>query len=194
MSIAPSTTLERVRPLRRGGVVVVRGARTVLRMCLVLIALCVILIAIVTGSARIGLPFLAAYKPTLESRLTEYLQSPVSIAELEARWVGSGPILRARGVQLTDPQGRLAQFEELLIDVDVPRSILAARPIMDELTLVGAELAMDYDREKGFLIHGVGSKGAIGGAPARLSEGSSGGGFNAVAWYARYAINRATPR
>jgi len=175
------TTLERVRPLRRGGVAVARGARGLLRLCLLLILLCVILVAVLTGSARIGLPFLAAYKPSLETRLSDYLQSPVSIEELDARWAGTGPILRARGVQLTDPEGRHAQFDELLIDVNVPRSVFAAAPIMDELTLVGADLALDYDTEKGLRIHGVNRDGAYA-SNSRDQDQPRGDGFNAVAW------------
>jgi len=88
-------SLERVRPLRRGGVAVVRGARSLFRVCTALIVILVLLVAVLTASARIGLPFLAAYKPTLEARLTDYLQSPVSIESLDARWAGSGPILLA---------------------------------------------------------------------------------------------------
>jgi len=180
MSGAGQTTLGSTRPLKRSGVVVARSARTLFRICVLAIALCVILIAILTASARIGLPFLTAYKPSLEARLGEYLQSPVSITELEARWLGSGPILRARGVQLTDPQGRIAQFDELLIDLDVPRSLLAGGPVMNELTLVGADLAMDYDATHGLRIHGVGRSTGI--ATSTATASSSGQGFNAVAW------------
>ncbi len=163
---------------------VARGARGLLRVCFLLIILAVILIAVITAGARIGLPFLSAYKPSLENRLSDYLQSPVSIAELDARWVGTGPVLRARGVQLTDPLGRVAQFDELLMDLDLPRSLLAGAAVMDELTLVGADLALDYDRDNGIRVHGV-NRGPGIKPPKRQNtgEGSSRAeGFNAVAW------------
>ena len=184
MTRAYEPSLERARPLRRGGVAVVRGARGLLRVCLLLILLIVLLVAVVTGSARVGLPFLSAYKPTLENRLSEYLESPVTIDELDTRWEGTGPLLRARGVELTDPEGRSARFDELLIDVNVPRSILAGGPVMDELTLVGADLAMSYDRSGGLRINGLSKEGGIGARRSAnpSSSTSSGGGFNAVAW------------
>jgi len=113
-----------------------------------------VLVAIVTLSARIALPFLELYKPALETRLSEFLKSPVTIAELDARWEGTGPVLRARGVQISDPMNRNAQFEELLIDLNVPRSIVSGAVVMDELTLVGADLVLDYSRDNGVELHG----------------------------------------
>jgi len=184
MSVGTTPSMERARPLRRSGVAVARGARGLLRLCLLILVLCVILVAVITASARIGLPFLAAYKPSLESGLSDYLQSPVTIEELDARWAGTGPILRARGVQLTDPLGRHAQFDELLIDMNVPRSILAGSPVMDELILVGADLALDYDRENGIRVHGVNRDGALATATVTTPEEAAkkDDGFNAVAW------------
>ena len=128
------------------------------RLLFTVLLLILVLIAIVTLSARIALPFLANYKPTLEERLSEYLKSPVTIAELDARWEGTGPVLRARGVQISDPMNRNAQFEELLIDLDLPRSIMSGAPVMDELTLVGADLVLAYDPDNGLQLHGVNSE------------------------------------
>lgn len=188
MQGASNPTIERTRPLRRSGVLVARGARGLLRLCVVLFFLIIILLAIITVSARIGLPFLAAYKPALEDRLSDYLQSPVSIAELDTRWVGTGPVLRALGVELTDPQGRQTRFEELLIDVDLPRSILTGSPVMDELTLIGANLAVDYDPETGVAISGLSrASSRTGEANGRAQEiatnaNSREKGFNAIAW------------
>lgn len=186
MALAFKPSLEGARPLRRGGVAVARGARGLLRVCLLLVLLIVLLVAVVTGSARIGLPFLSAYKPTLEHRLSEFLESPVTIEELDTRWAGAGPLLRARGVELTDPQGRTAQFEEFLIDFNVPKSLLAGAPVMDELTLVGADLAMSYDSDIGLRINGLSEKrtSVIGGANRDAADANtkSGDGFNAVAW------------
>lgn len=184
MSSALQPNLERIKPIRRGGVVVARGARGLLRLCVLILFICVVLIAVITGGARIGLPFLTAYKPSLEVRLSEYLQSPVTIEELDARWAGTGPELRARGVQITDPQGRAAEFDELLIDLNVPRSLLAGAAVMDELTLVGAKLAMDYSADGGVRVHGVSSDTTF--APTRASNvtrsSSANAGFNTVAW------------
>jgi len=186
VAFAYKPSLEQARPLRRGGVAVARGARGLLRICLLLVLLIVLLVAIVTGSARIGLPFLAAYKPSLETKLSEYLESPVTIDELDTRWEGTGPLLRARGVELTDPQGRSARFDELLIDFNVPRSLIAGAPVMDELTLVGADLAMSYDGGSGLRINGISKEGsgAIGAQRQtnRATKPKAGGGFNAVAW------------
>ncbi len=184
MSSALQPNLERIKPIRRGGVVVARGARGLLRLCVLILFICVVLVAVITGGARIGLPFLTAYKPSLELRLSEYLQSPVTIEELDARWAGTGPELRARGVQITDPQGRVAKFDELLIDLNVPRSLFAGAAVMDELTLVGAKLAMEYSAEGGVLVHGVSSDTSF--APTRAlttnQSTSANTGFNTVAW------------
>jgi len=178
MAHAHEPSLERARPLRRGGVAVARGARGLLRLCLLLVLLIVLLVAVFTGSARIGLPFLSAYKPSLEHRLSGFLESPVTIEELDTRWRGTGPVLRARGVELTDPEGRSARFDEFLIDFNVLKSLMAGAPILDELTLVGADLAMQYDNDSGLRINGI-SKGGQG---TNTASSNKRGGFNAVAW------------
>lgn len=168
-----------------------RGARGLLRHCLLLVLLILLLVAILTLCARIGLPFLSTYKPSIETKLSEYLESPVSIEELDTRWEGTGPLIRAKGVELIDPEGRSAQFEELLIDLNVPRSLMAGAPVLDELTLVGADLAMSYGSGDGLRINGISKKGGIGGGnqtaePTSDNKGrqinKKGSGFNAVAW------------
>ena len=154
------------------------------RLCLVALLVFLILVAILTLSARIALPFLAYYKPTLEGRLSEFLKSPVTIAELDARWEGAGPVLRARGVQISDPMSRQAQFDELLIDLNVPRSIMSGSAVMDELTLVGVDLVLDYSRERGVELHGV-TRGNSRNAENESTSGSSKNrnrGFDALAW------------
>ncbi len=185
MQRAINKSVKRVRPWHRGGAAVARG---LLRVSLILLLLIIVFIAILTASARIGLPFLAAYKPSLEYRLSEYMQSPVSIDELNTRWVRSGPVLRAMGVQLTDPQGRQANFDEVLVDFNVPRSLFARAPVINELTLVGATLAIAYDPDTGLGISGVNQ--AVGRSIPPIADGQVGEstpvksvkGFNAVAW------------
>lgn len=178
-TVAPA--IERKLPESRNDTRLVLGVRRFFRLLFVAILVFLVLVALITLSARIALPFLANYKPTLETRLSEYLKSPVSIVELDVRWEGFGPVLRAQGVQIIDPMQRNAQVEELLIDLNIPRSILSRTPVMDELTLVGADLVLDYNPDTGLQLHGVNRDGAANTEPSSKS-GARNVGFNTVAW------------
>ena len=125
------------------------------RWFVLLVAVCLIALAIILLLARIGLPWLANYKGELESRLSEQLRGPVVIDSLSVRWEHFGPKLSARGVSLSESAERQVTLDEVLIDMNVAKSFSQREPVIDELTLVGANLSLEANDNGKFELHGV---------------------------------------
>ena len=149
-----STARSRVHTLAR------RSARASLLAAGVLL----VALAALTLAARLLLPLADGYRGEVEARLADRLGRPVEIGELGLRWRARGPELRLLDVALAEAgtverdggaaprpgtDGREPanerggfRFDELLLGVDLFASVARGAPIIDELTLVGAELAL----------------------------------------------------
>ena len=58
-----------------------RTAKLIARICLTFVGILLILLALLSAGVRLGLPLVANYKPNIESRLSDYLRSPVAIGD-----------------------------------------------------------------------------------------------------------------
>jgi len=150
------------------------ASRTTGRWLLFAFAICLIIFAILLLLVRLGLPWLSTYKGDIEARLSEQLRSPVVIDELSVRWEQFGPKLSAQGVSLSESAERQVSLDELLIDMNVWKTITQRAPVFDELTLVGAKLALEANSEGGFELHGLKRN--------QQSTASSGSGINMLSW------------
>ena len=146
-----------------------------------LLAVLLIIIAFLSAAARIGLPLLAGQKSALESRLSEYLHSPVNIGELSLRWRTLGPQLRASDVDVTEADDRQVNIDELLIDVNFAKSFWRRTLVINELTLVGANLSLEYAGEGEFHLRGIGSTSSAPESAAGASNQDS-TGVDLLAW------------
>ena len=134
---------------------VATAARSTARWVYLTSAVCLILLALLLLLARVGLPWLGTYKGEVEARLSEQLKSPVVIDDLSVRWEHFGPTLSATGVSLSESADRQVTLDEVLIDVNMLKSISQGTPIIDELTLVGVKLALETDNNGNFQLHGL---------------------------------------
>jgi len=117
---------------------IIKTARLTARVCITLIGILLILLALLSAGVRVGLPFVANYKPTIESRLSDYLRSPVAIGDLNLSWEGFGPMLKAENVAVYESSERKVTLDELLINLNLAKSVISGAPVINELTLVGA--------------------------------------------------------
>ena len=125
-------------------------ARGALRATVFVVGGALIALALLTLAARALLPLAEGYKGKLETRLGDYLGHPVVIGELDLAWRSRGPQLRLRDVSVRESAARAVSFEELRLDTN----LLGGASIIDELTLVGAELAIERSKE-GYRLHGL---------------------------------------
>ena len=68
-------------------------------------------------------------------------------------------MLRARDVAVLESVERKVSLDELLIDLNLAKSLLRGVPIINELTLVGARLAIEADAQGQWRLHGMESVG-----------------------------------
>lgn len=160
-------------------------ARHTVRYTYAVIGIVLILLAIFTLTARIGLPLVASYKNSIETRVSAYLNNPVDIGKLSLRWEGFGPLLRAVDVAVLETQERKVTLDELLIDINLAKTLLRGEPVINELSLVGVNLVVDADASGQLRVHGVEQTGQ-GNKPIFDNAGSDtrspAGGIDLVSW------------
>lgn len=88
-----------------------------------ILLLLLVLIALYVSIARQLIVWVGDYKIQLATTLSETLQTPVVIGELEGSWGIFSPIIEAANIQIGDDKQNL-QIDKLTIKVDVPQSIL----------------------------------------------------------------------
>lgn len=130
-------------------------ARHTVRVSGLLLGVLLILLAIFTLGARLALPALANYKSGIETRVSEYLKSPVEIGELSIKWEGFGPMLMASDVSVFESDDRKVTLDQLLIEVNLMNSLVQGQPVFNELSLVGANLAIEAGKDGQFNLHGM---------------------------------------
>lgn len=125
------------------------------RMCMTAFGIMLIIFAILSTFVRLGLPFVANYKNAIEVRVSDAFRSPVAIGELSLSWEGSGPVLKAEQVSVFESDERKVTLDALLIDINLFKSLFRGAPDINELTLVGARLAIESEPGGGISLHGM---------------------------------------
>lgn len=160
---------------------IIRTAKLTARVCLTIIGVLLILLALLSASARLGLPLVAHYKPNIESRLSDYLRSPVAIGDLKLSWEGLGPRLKAEQVAVFESSDRKVTLDELLIDLNLAKSVLRGVPVINELTLVGASLSIESDETGQYRLHGMDRVRSVRAVNAN-TDNIKGKGLDLMAW------------
>lgn len=160
---------------------IIRTAKLTARVCLTLIGILLILLALLSAGVRLGLPLVANYKPNIESRLSDYLRSPVAIGDLKLSWEGFGPLLKAEQVAVFESSDRKVTLDELLIDLNLAKSVFRGVPVINELTLVGASLSIEADETGQYRLHGM-DRVRSARAVNTKTESLKGKGLDLMAW------------
>lgn len=161
------------------------SARAMARLCLTITGILLILLALVSSGVRLALPLAAHYKGALESRVSDYLRSPVDIGSLSLSWEGLGPLLRARQVSIIESADRQVTLDELLVDLNLAKTLLRGIPVINELSLVGATLEIDAGEQGEWQLHGVESVGGGALSPIDKLAGNTteaNAGLDVLAW------------
>ena len=136
------------------------AARAALRWMLLFLAVALILLALLVSAARVGSPLLSGQIGTVESRLSDYLKTPVSIGELSLTWDGYSPKLSAGRVSIRESEDRQITVDSILLDANLIQTLISGKPIINELTLIGAELVLEVSDKGQLAVHGVAKRDA----------------------------------
>ncbi len=122
--------------------------------------------ALLLSLSRFLLPRLAEYRPDLEQLIGAYLHIPAHIDHLEIAWRGWEPVLRLDGFSLGDPGNPLAAFQQALVSLDLPRSLLGGRPVLRNIRLAGARLILERTADNELRLFAL----TTGGPPISLQD------------------------
>lgn len=89
----------------------------------VICAIFFILLAISFSIFRALTPWAKQYKPQIEHQLSGLLGQPVKIGDLETGWYWFQPVLKMKGVKLSDDKHRHIMMNQLLVGVNLWRSL-----------------------------------------------------------------------
>lgn len=153
-----------VRP-RRGAGVIGRATRWSLRAILIVVILVLLLVAILSALFRLGSPHIGIYKSEIQSWLSDYLQTPVEIGEMDFSWGGANPRITLQEVGLqssgasdatgagTDVESPV-RFKQVWLDLNLPSTLFKRGWDINEVTIVGADLDLEYSGQRGFRVRG----------------------------------------
>lgn len=131
-------------------------AHHTMRWTLLLVFTTLVFIAILTGAARISLPFAGNYRAEIQDYVSGYLGNSVEIGSLDLSWHGVGPRLVLGDIVLVSGAGQEQdlQFEEILLDLDLLRSWINGSWQIKEMSLVGANLSVEHLGDNQFRVYG----------------------------------------
>lgn len=117
----------------------------------------VILLAVLVTLARVLLPYLEGYRATLEARVSAYLGQPVAIERLDVRLLGLTPSVIFNKVTLKSSVGgeAIAHFEEIRIGLDLYGSLRSRAPVLSELVVRGAQIAVVRRSDGSYAVQGM---------------------------------------
>ena len=104
--------------------------------------------AVLLTVLRLALPFAADYRATLEERVADYLDTPVSIGSMEVEWHGLGPRLRLVDLRLQGPPParQPVWFDEAFVDIGLAPGGDDGLPVsIRSMSLVGLDLEIALD-------------------------------------------------
>ncbi len=100
--------------------------------------------AVLVSLLRLVLPEVDSYRGHVEEVVSGYLGQPVTITALDARLLGLSPKVILKGGTLRDAEARpTLRFEQLELALDPLASVRRGAPVLAELTVVGAHLALE---------------------------------------------------
>jgi len=102
-----------------------------------------VLLAVLATVARLSIGSVSEYRGKLEELAGQYLGQPVTISDMDARFIGFKPSILLKDVSLreADTREQLAHFEQIGIALNPLSSLRHLQPIID-LTIHGANIVI----------------------------------------------------
>ncbi|ASP38735.1 TIGR02099 family protein [Bacterioplanes sanyensis] len=101
-----------------------------------------VLLALYVSVGRQLIPLLETYQPDAQQWLSDQLQQPVAMTQLQGGWDGLSPLVRVQGLQLGPPgQGIYIDHVEALLDVSA--SAFYRQPVFRNIEVRGVRVTAD---------------------------------------------------
>lgn len=150
---------------KKRGTAIRRATRWSLRAIALAVLLILLLIAILSALLRLGSPHIGVYKTEIQAWLSDYLKTPVEIGEMDFSWGGANPRITLDNVSLQGNSGTAVDgvvagdgaavnFRQVWLDLNLPATVFGRGWDINEVTIVGADLDLEYHGEQDFRVRG----------------------------------------
>lgn len=131
-------------------------------------AVAILSLAALILSLRLLLPRMDGLTPRLEAALSDLMDHPVRVGQLQARWRILSARIRVDDLTILDSGDAfpLLRSERVEMTLDLPASLWRGRPVFDQVRVRGADLHVLRDEQGRIRV--LGGKGAAGGADTDL--------------------------
>ena len=121
-------------------------AKLLARLWLSLAAV-IILLAVVVSLARAFLPFIHLYHDDIEALVSDKLNAQVTFGSISGDWKNQGPSLQLTDIEVKslDNSSTPVAMEELMITINLWRSLWHLRFVTDEIKLINSQIEIDLD-------------------------------------------------
>ncbi len=147
-------TIKRSAPVAKAHMA--NAARFSFRMLMLSLFALLIVIALLTAVLRLGTPYVSSYKDEIQAWASDYLRTPVEIGSMEFDWGATSPRITLTDVALLDQSdgGKPIKLRQMLLDLNLFKTIFADGWHINEVTLVGVDLSLEYTGKQQFKITG----------------------------------------
>ncbi|MFU8837470.1 MAG: YhdP family protein [Thiohalomonadaceae bacterium] len=130
--------------------------RQLFRLLLITLVSLALFSAIAMTALRLAVGHVSEYRQEVSRLVGDYLGMPVQIAGIHSTMIGFKPALILEEITLLEQPTRqpLAEFSHLAITLDLPRSLLALRPMI-ALVLSGAEIHVQRQSDGSLVVQGL---------------------------------------
>jgi len=132
--------------------------RYLLRPLLVLVFITFLLIALLALLLSFASPYVGRYQSEIQARVSDYLGTPVALGEMKLDWGLTSPRLEIQDVRILSSENNTESpisFRQVRLDLNLPKTLFKSGWYVNQVTVVGADLAVDYYGEKDLRIKGI---------------------------------------
>lgn len=140
------------------------------RWVFILIFISLVFVAFFTGFARVSLPFVSIYRAEIQNYVSSFLGKTVEIGALDVSWQKFGPRLVLHDVVLDSgaDSSQNVDLKKIYLDLDLLRSWMNGAWQINEVSIVGAKLSLDYYGKQKIRVYGEHIDGGLSGSSEGL--------------------------
>lgn len=119
-----------------------------------LIVILLLLTAVYVSFGRFLSPLLTEHKADVEQFLSQQLQQPVRLGNIEGGWLGFSPVVRASDVSIGQGSQTL-DVQQLYFQPDIIKSLLTRQWQLAAINIEGLQLKLEQDEQGNWLLLGI---------------------------------------
>lgn len=132
--------------------------RYLLRPLLIIVFIVFLLIALLALLLSFASPYVGRYQSEIQSRVSDYLGTPVALGEMKLDWRLTSPRLEIEDVRILSSENDTESpisFRQVRLDLNLRKTLFQSGWHVNQVSVVGADLEVDYYGERDLRIKGI---------------------------------------